>query len=150
MNENKESDDPFDLARFISAQEGLYDSVLSELRSGKKRSHWMWFVFPQIAGLGHSSTAVRFAIKSREEAQHYLHHPILGTRLLECADLLLAIKGRTLSEIFGFPDDQKLKSSMTLFASIAEPNSVFVRVLEHYCHGQRDERTIQLLDEQND
>ena len=139
-------EDPFDLSRFTSAQEGVYDSALAELRSGRKRSHWMWFVFPQIHGLGNSATAVCYAIKGREEARRYLQHPILGARLIECAEVLLAIQGRSASEIFGYPDDLKLKSSMTLFASIAAPGSVFVRVLEKYFHGERDVRTLDMLE----
>jgi len=135
-----------DLARFISAQEGVYGLVLAELRGGQKRSHWMWFVFPQIHGLGNSATAIHFAIRSREEARQYLEHPLLGARLRECAELVLAIKGRSISDIFGYPDDLKLKSSMTLFAAVAETGSVFVRVLEKYFDGERDGRTLQLLD----
>ncbi len=135
-----------DLARFISAQEGVYDSVLAELRGGQKRSHWMWFVFPQIHGLGNSATAIHFAIRNRAEARQYLEHPLLGARLRECAELVLVIKGRSISDIFGYPDDLKLKSSMTLFAAVAETGSVFVRVLEKYFDGKRDVRTLHLLD----
>ena len=139
-------DDPFDLGRFISAQEGIYDSVLAELRRGQKRSHWMWFIFPQIDGLAHSSTSKHYAIKSIEEARQYLNHPVLGTRLLECAETVLAVEGRSVSEIFGYPDDLKLKSSMTLFAYVAEPHSVFVRVLDKYFQGEQDFRTLDLLE----
>ena len=135
-----------DLARFISAQEGVYDSVLAELRGGQKRSHWMWFVFPQIHGLGNSATAIHFAIRNRAEARQYLEHPLLGARLRECAELVLVIKGRSISDIFGYPDDLKLKSSMTLFAAVAETGSVFVRVLEKYFDGKRDVWTLHLLD----
>jgi len=142
----KNFDVPLDLSRFTGAQEKVYASVLAELRSGRKRRHWMWFVFPQIHGLGSSPTAVHFAIQSREEAQQYLRHPVLGSRLMECAELLLAIQGSSASEVFGYPDDLKLKSSMTLFASVAEPGSVFVRVLEKYFHGERDVRTLDLLE----
>ena len=139
-------DDPFDLSRFTKAQERIYDSVLMELRSGQKRTHWMWFIFPQIDGLAHSATSRHYAIKSIEEARQYLNHPVLGTRLLECAETVLAIEGRSISEIFGYPDDLKLKSSMTLFARVADPSSVFVRILDKYFYGERDVRTLHLLE----
>jgi len=140
-------DDPFDLRRFTRAQQGIYDSVLEELRSGRKRTHWMWFIFPQIAGLGHSPTSQHYAIKSIEEARRYLNHPLLGARLLECAEAVLAVEGRSVSDIFGYPDDMKLMSSMTLFASVADhPHSVFIRVLEKYFQGKQDHRTLQLLE----
>lgn len=140
-------DDPFDLSRFTKAQEGIYDSVLAELKSGRKRTHWIWFIFPQFAGLGHSPTSQHYAIKSIEEARQYLKHPVLGARLPECAKAVLAVEGRSVSEIFGYPDDLKLKSSMTLFASVAEdPHSVFIRVLEKYFQGEQDDRTLQLLE----
>ncbi len=137
--------DPFNLDRFVSAQNTVYSSVLAELRSGQKRTHWMWYIFPQIDGLGYSATSKRYAIKSREEARHYLNHPVLGRRLLECAETVLNIEGRSASEIFGSPDDMKLKSSMTLFAAVASPNSVFGQVLDKYFHGKRDSRTLDLL-----
>jgi uncharacterized protein (DUF1810 family) len=135
----------FDLERFLSAQAAIYLGVLAELRSGRKRTHWMWFIFPQIEGLGHSATAMHYAIKSIDEARAYLNHPVLGPRLRECAEAVLAVEGRTASEIFQYPDDLKLRSSMTLFAAVAEPGSVFVRVLEKYFAGKQDERTLQLL-----
>ena len=139
-------DDPFDLNRFTKAQERIYGTVLAELRSGMKQSHWIWFIFPQIDGLGHSPTSKHYAIKSIEEARQYLKHPILGARLVECAETVMAVKGRSASQIFGYPDDMKLKSSMTLFAAVAEnPNSVFASVLEKYFHGEQDDRTLQLL-----
>src|SRR6266478_7259368 len=128
--ETPDSDDPFDLARFTSAQEGIYDRALAELRNGRKRSHWMWFIFPQIAGLGHSATAMHYAITDADEARQYLKHPVLGKRLAECADVVLSVEERSVSEIFGYPDDLKLKSSMTLFEVVAEPGSVFGRVLD--------------------
>src|SRR5512134_731959 len=121
--------DPYDLNRFISAQEGIYDRVLAELRGGQKRTHWMWYIFPQIDGLGHSPTTRHYAIKSLEEARRYLSHPVLGARLVECAESVLAVQGRSASDIFGYPDDMKLQSSMTLFARVAGPRSVFERVL---------------------
>lgn len=137
--------DGFDLGRFLHAQNGVYARALAELEGGQKRTHWMWFIFPQIQGLGYSSTAHYYAIKSEEEARHYLNHPILGPRLRECAETLLAIDGRSASAIFGFPDDIKLKSSMTLFAAVTPPGSPFVRVLEKYFAGEQDEKTIALL-----
>ena len=134
------------LNRFLSQQNTVYTTVLSELRDGEKRTHWMWFIFPQIEGLGHSSTAQFFAIKGIEEARQYLNHSVLGARLKECAEAVLAVEGRLVSEIFGYPDDLKLKSSMTLFAKVADdPCSVFVRVLEKYFAGSQDVRTLQLL-----
>lgn len=143
------ANDPFDLARFTNAQEGIYDRVLSELRNGRKQSHWMWYIFPQIDGLGHSATAKLYAIKNMEEAREYLDHPILGARLLECAETVLTIEGRSASEIFGYPDDVKLISSMTLFASIAEPGSVFGLVLDKFFNGRRDHKTLHFLEEMN-
>jgi uncharacterized protein (DUF1810 family) len=139
-------EDPFGLSRFINAQDDVYNDVLTELKSGLKRTHWMWFIFPQIDGLGHSPTTEYYAIKSIEEARKYLAHPILGSRLIECAEAVLAIKGRSVSEIFGYPDDFKLKSSMTLFAFVSGPGSLFVRVLDKYFHGEHDIKTLQILE----
>jgi uncharacterized protein (DUF1810 family) len=139
-----ERGDPYDLARFISAQVGVYDRALAELRGGLKRSHWMWYIFPQIDGLGHSPTTKHYSIKSLEEARQYLAHPVLGARLVECAEAVLAVQGRSASDIFGYPDDMKLQSSMTLFELVAGPHSVFERVLDKYYQGKRDERTVQL------
>ena len=133
------------LQRFLDAQDGVYEQALAELRAGRKRSHWMWFVFPQIAGLGHSSTAVYYAIADLAEARAYLAHPLLGARLAECAGALLGVTGRTAHEILGSPDDLKLRSSMTLFAQVAGPDSVFRRVLERYYGGEADARTLDLL-----
>jgi uncharacterized protein (DUF1810 family) len=137
--------DPFDLNRFVEAQAGVYGRALEELRAGQKESHWMWFIFPQIDGLGSSSTARFYAIKSRQEAKAYLKHPVLGQRLIECSEALLQLKGKSASEIFGFPDDLKLRSSMTLFATVSEPDSVFSRVLGQYFGSQEDEKTLELL-----
>jgi uncharacterized protein (DUF1810 family) len=137
--------DPFDLERFIRAQEAVYDRALAEIRSGDKRSHWMWFIFPQIDGLGFSSTAKHYAIKSAEEARQYLAHPVLGPRLRECAKAVLAVEGRSASEIFGSPDDLKLKSCMTLFESVAGQDSIFGQVLDKYYQGKRDTRTHEIL-----
>jgi len=136
--------DPFQLCRFTSAQQGMYEDILEELRRGRKQTHWMWFVFPQIDGLGSSAMAKRYAIKSLAEARQYLAHPLLGTRLKECSEALLAVEGKSITEVLGYPDDIKLKSSMTLFAGIDQPGSVFARVLEKYFHGERDSRTIEL------
>jgi uncharacterized protein (DUF1810 family) len=146
VNDTVDRDDPFKLRRFTSAQEGSYGSVLAELRRGQKRTHWMWFIFPQIDGLAYSATSRHYAIKSIEEAREYLNHPVLGIRLLECAETVLAIEGRSISEIFGYPDDLKLKSSMTMFAYVANPRSVFVRVLDKYFQGEQDVRTPDLLE----
>ncbi len=143
-------DDPFDLRRFTSAQENIYASALAELTSGRKRSHWMWFIFPQILGLGNSATSLRYAIKNRDEARQYLMHPVLGTRLRECADAVLSIDGRSIAEVFGSPDDLKLKSSMTLFATVAGPGSVFSRILDKYFLGEWDARTLDLLELQTE
>lgn len=148
MTHDAGTDDPFNLKRFTTAQEGIYGNVLKELKSGQKRSHWMWFIFPQIAGLGRSSTSMHYAIRSIEEARAYLAHPVLGARLRECAEAVLAVEGRSASAIFGYPDDMKLQSSMTLFEYAAdEPNSVFARVLEKYYGGERDRATIRLVEQ---
>ncbi len=136
---------PFDLNRFTSAQEGSYVTVLAELKNGQKRSHWMWYIFPQIDGLGHSPTARFYAIRSCDEARAYLRHPVLGTRLVECAETLLSLTGRSAAQIFGFPDDMKLRSCMTLFAAVAEPPSLFDRVLDRYYDGVRDAATLRIL-----
>jgi uncharacterized protein (DUF1810 family) len=140
-----DSRDPYDLSRFTSAQKGVYDRALAELRSGLKRSHWMWFIFPQIDGLGHSQTTRHYAIKSLEEARQYLSHPVLGRRLRESAEAVLGVNGRSALDIFGNPDVMKLQSSMTLFSLAAEPGSVFERVIEKYYQGQRDQRTLQIV-----
>ena len=139
-------DDDFDLSRFLNAQEAIYGKVLAELRSGQKQSHWMWYIFPQIEGLGESAVSKRYAITCLEEARQYLKHPVLGPRLLECADLVLVIEDRSVSEIFGYPDDLKLKSSMTLFSCIPEADPVFKEVLEKYFRGSLDSRTIRQLE----
>ena len=138
--------DTVDLSRFTTAQASIYDNVLEELKSGRKRTHWMWYIFPQFDGLGHSTISKHYAIKSIEEARQYLNHPVLGTRLLECAEAVFAIEGRSISEIFGYPDDLKLKSSMTLFTYMAAPCSVFSRILDKYFNGERDTLTLQLLE----
>ncbi|MBU0664448.1 MAG: DUF1810 domain-containing protein [Proteobacteria bacterium] len=144
-NDLPNTNDPFDLNRFSRAQEKIYPKVLEELRKGRKESHWMWFIFPQIEGLGRSATAKFYAIKSLEEAAAYLNHPVLGQRLLQCSESLLNIHQKSASAIFGFPDEWKLRSCMTLFATIAEEDSVFARVLANYFNGQTDQRTMEIL-----
>lgn len=139
------SDDPYDLTRFVRAQEGSYGHALAEIRSGRKRTHWMWYIFPQIDGLGVSSTAKYYAIKSVAEAKAYLDHPILGPRLLECAEAVLGVEGRSTTAIFGTPDDLKLRSCATLFACVSPRDSVFDRLLTKYYRGERDGKTLQLL-----
>ncbi|MDY6997419.1 MAG: DUF1810 domain-containing protein [Actinomycetota bacterium] len=138
------SDDPFDLQRFVDAQEGVYPTVLAELRAGAKRSHWIWFIFPQLRGLGRSATAQHYGIASLAEAKAYLAHPVLGPRLRECAELLTAAKGRSAREILGYPDDLKVRSSMTLFLN-AGADQVFREVLDSFYDGQDDTATLDLL-----
>lgn len=138
--------DPHDLGRFVSAQEGVYARALAELRAGRKRSHWMWFVFPQFAGLGRSETSRRYAIRSVSEAKAYLRHAELGPRLQECCEAILGVEGRSAFDIFGSPDDAKLRSCATLFAAVSPPVSVFARVLEKFFRGTRDEETVRLID----
>jgi uncharacterized protein (DUF1810 family) len=139
------SDDPHDLNRFVEAQDTNYSQALDELRAGRKRSHWMWYVFPQFAGLGNSSMSVRYAIKSEDEARAYLDHTILGPRLIECAEAVLANKDRSAHDIFGSPDDMKLRSCATLFAHVSPPGSVFERILDQYYSSERDSKTLALL-----
>ena len=134
------------LDRFLQAQEPVWPRVLAELRAGKKRTHWMWFVFPQIKGLGHSDMAQRYAVQSLAEARAYLAHPVLAARLRECCQILLALESPSSAlEVFGTPDDLKLRSCMTLFAKASAPGSVFDAVLQKYFGGQKDERTQALL-----
>lgn len=133
------------LTRFLSAQQNIYPQVLKELQSGKKTTHWMWFIFPQIEGLGHSSTAKYYSIKNIEEANEYLAHPVLGKRLLECSNVLLNIDAKTADEIFGFPDNMKLRSCMTLFKYVAPEQRVFADVVKKYFNAQHDEQTVSIL-----
>jgi len=136
--------DPFDLDRFVNAQASVYAGVLAELRQGRKQSHWMWFIFPQFAGLGLSAMAQRFAIRSREEAVAYLGHGVLGPRLRECTALVNAVEGRTIHDILGSPDDLKFHSSMTLFAAVSsEPE--FAAAIAKYYGGTPDRKTLELL-----
>ena len=134
----------FDLDRFVTAQAQVYANVCEELRAGRKTSHWMWFIFPQLRGLGHSPTARRYGIGSRAEAIAYMAHPVLGPRLLECAGLMLAVEGRSAHSILGSPDDLKLHSSMTLFGEVSD-SAAFRQVLDRYYGGERDKRTLALL-----
>lgn len=138
--------DRFDLARFLAAQDGLYPAALREIRAGRKQSHWMWFVFPQAAGLGTSPTARHYALRSAAEARAYLAHPVLGQRLRECSQAMLGSRGETAAAIFGHPDDLKLRSSMTLFAAVADGEPVFAAVLDRYFRGQRDPLTLRFLE----
>ncbi|HKB02066.1 MAG TPA: DUF1810 domain-containing protein [Gemmataceae bacterium] len=137
--------DPFDLDRFVRAQAESYDRALGEVRAGQKRSHWMWYIFPQLDGLGSSAMAQRYAIKSLAEAEAYLRHPVLGPRLEACAEAALAVEGRSAYDIFGSPDDLKLRSCATLFACVTPPGSVFDRLLAKYYGEARDDRTLRLL-----
>ena len=131
----------FDLERFVEAQNPVYEQACAELRAGSKQSHWMWFVFPQLKGLGHSSMAARFGIASLKEAEAYLRHPILGPRLIECTRLVTSVKGRSVEEIFGYPDHLKFHSSMTLFAQVG--GGVFVEALEKFFGGRLDGLTLE-------
>jgi uncharacterized protein (DUF1810 family) len=140
------SDDPHDLQRFVEAQEPVIDEVKGELRSGRKRTHWMWYVFPQMAGLGSSRLSRRYAIASRAEANAYLAHPVLGPRLRECTALVNGVEGRSATEIFGSPDDLKFRSSMTLFDAVADDPTPFETALERYYGGEPDPKTLELLD----
>jgi uncharacterized protein (DUF1810 family) len=144
-NVKPEFDDRHHLQRFVDAQNHVYEQVCSELRKGDKRGHWIWFIFPQIKGLGYSATAARFAISSREEAVEYIEHPILGLRLRECTRLVTLVEGRSLDQIFGYPDNLKFRSSMTLFAHVTADNQVFLEALEKYCGGEFDRLTLERL-----
>lgn len=138
-------DDIHDLQRFVEAQEPVYDRVRTELRTGAKASHWMWFVFPQLKQLGHSATAQHFGIASLAEATAYWQHPMLGSRLKECSELVVSVEGKTALQIFGWPDDLKFRSSMTLFEQAAPEEPLFAQALEKYFRGARDRRTLELL-----
>ena len=137
--------DSYNLSRFLKAQDPVFEQVCSELGDGRKQSHWMWFIFPQIRGLGQSSTAIEFAISSREEAEAYLQHSILGPRLRKCTQLVLDIEGRAVEEIFGYPDDLKFRSAMTLFAYVASDNRIFEDALQKYFGGEPDPLTLDRL-----
>ncbi len=137
--------DQFDLQRFADAQDRVYDAVVGELRSGQKRSHWIWFVFPQLRGLGHSPTAQHYGIASLDEARAYLMHEVLGPRLRECARLVADIEGRSANDIFGWPDNLKVRSSMTLFARATDNDAEFRAVLDKFYNGEEDAATVELL-----
>ena len=142
--------DPFDLQRFIDAQAPVFDQALAELRAGSKRSHWIWFFFPQIAGLGHSAMAQRYAVSGRDEAIAYLQHPVLGSRLETCCEAMFSHPDRSARQILGSPDDLKLRSSMTLFHAVAPERKVFQAVLDAFYGGKPDEATLSRLRKEND
>src|SRR5690349_7103619 len=137
---------PHNLQRFLTAQDADYERALKELQRGRKQSHWIWFIFPQVAGLGHSSRAREYAIQSKHEAIAYLNHPVLGSRLQRCCEALLQHSDLNVIDIMGFPDDLKLRSSMTLFAMISEKESIFHKVLEAFYSGRMDQQTIVFLE----
>jgi uncharacterized protein (DUF1810 family) len=137
--------DPHNLKRFLEAQQPIYAQVIAELRAGQKQSHWMWFIFPQISGLGLSPTAKKYAIQSADEARAYLAHPVLGPRLRDCAQLVNAIHGRSIDEIFGYPDNLKFHSCMTLFAHLSKEDSVFAAAIDNYFNGDKDRKTLHQL-----
>jgi uncharacterized protein (DUF1810 family) len=141
----EDMNDPHNLQRFLDAQNPIFEQVCSELRAGRKTGHWMWFIFPQIRGLGHSQLANEFAISSREEAGAYLKHPILGPRLRECSRLVTLVEGRSINQILGYPDDLKFRSSMTLFAHATSDNQVFKDALQRYFAGEFDRLTLERL-----
>jgi uncharacterized protein (DUF1810 family) len=146
-NEPGGTGDPYNLNRFVLAQEADYDQALAEIRRGRKQSHWMWYIFPQYEGLGFSSTSRWYSIKSAAEARAYLDHPVLGPRLRECAEAVLGVEGRSAHEIFGSPDDLKLRSCATLFAAVSPAGSVFHKLLDRYYQGAPDSKTLHLLDQ---
>ncbi len=135
----------FYLERFVSAQQPIYAQALAELRAGRKRTHWMWFIFPQLRGLGSSAMAERYGLDGRGEAEAYLEHPVLGSRLRECTAAVNGLHGTTIAEVFGAPDDLKFRSSVTLFAAVDAPGSIFHHSIAKYFHGAGDERTLRLL-----
>lgn len=145
MAEAAKNDNAFDLGRFVEAQARIYETACNELHHGRKQSHWMWFVFPQMKGLGSSPMSQRYGIGSLDEARAYLAHPTLGPRLMEVTRLMLAARGGSLHDILGSPDDMKFRSSMTLFAEAAGPGSIYAEALDKLCGGKPDERTLELL-----
>lgn len=142
--------DSYDLERFLSAQQGVYETACAELRAGEKQSHWMWFIFPQIAGLGHSAMSQRYAISCLQEATEYLHHPLLGPRLRECTQLVNAVSGKSIDNILGSPDNVKFHSSMTLFAQATDQNREFVEALQKYFNANPDQATMERLNTSHD
>lgn len=137
--------DPYDLQRFVDAQDSVYEQVCAELRNGQKEGHWMWFIFPQFRGLGHSQMATVFGISSRDEAGAYLKHPVLESRLRACTRLVNLVEGRSINQILGYPDDLKFKSSMTLFASVTDDNQIFKDALQKYFGGELDHLTLERI-----
>ncbi len=137
--------DPHDLQRFMDAQAPVFEQACAELRQGRKTGHWMWFIFPQVEGLGHSATARRFAIASRAEAEAYLDHPLLGPRLRDCTRLVVLVEGRSAHQIFGSPDDLKFRSCLTLFSRVAADNEIFTRALQKYFGGEPDPLTLEKI-----
>lgn len=137
--------DPHNLQRFVDAQNPVFEQVCAELRKGQKQSHWMWFIFPQLRGLGNSEVAIHFAITSRDEAQMYLKHSVLGPRIRECTRLVNLVEGRLINQIFGYPDDLKFRSSMTLFAAVTSENQIFNDALQKYFCGEPDRLTLERL-----
>ena len=135
----------YNLSRFIEAQETTYKGAMLELARGRKESHWIWYVFPQIEGLGKSDTAKLYSIKSLEEGRAYLEHPVLGQRLIEACEILLSLKNTSIDEVMGFPDDLKLLSSMTLFETISKPKSIFTKIIEVYFDGERDKNSLEII-----
>jgi len=144
-SKSRSPDDPYGLSRFLQAQEGDYERARSEIMSGQKRTHWMWYVFPQLDGLASSLTSKHYSIKGVAEAKAYLDHPVLGPRLLELVEAVIRVEGRSVRDIFGSPDDLKLRSCATLFACVSPPDSVFDRLLSKYYRGERDRATLRLL-----
>ena len=137
--------DIYNLNRFIKAQADIYESVLSELKNGHKTSHWMWFIFPQIKGLGNSTMSVKYAVNSFKEAEEYLNHPLLGKRIKECTDIVLNLNGYSAKQIFGSIDEMKLRSSMTMFNAVQQGENIFKLVLDKYFKGLEDQRSLELL-----
>ena len=137
--------DQYNLNRFIDAQMAIYEGAMLELARGRKDSHWVWYIFPQIAGLGSSDTIRLYAIKSLEEGRAYLKHPVLGQRLIKACEILLSLKDASMDEVMGFPDDLKLLSSMTLFEAVSEPNSIFTKIIEIYFDDERDETSLEII-----
>jgi uncharacterized protein (DUF1810 family) len=137
--------DPYNLERFVIAQDSVFKHVLAELKAGTKMSHWMWFIFPQIRGLGRSPISIEYAISSRDEARAYLQHPLLGPHLKQCTQLVLQVDGRSAFDIFDTPDDMKFRSSMTLFADVSPDDDIFQRALKKYFDGVPDQLTLDRL-----
>jgi len=150
MKQANGADDLYDLERFVQAQDEVYAQALAEIKSGRKRSHWMWFIFPQFEGLGSSSTSRRYSIKNLAEARAYLAHRVLGPRLVECTEAALLVQGLSAVQIFGSPDDMKLRSSATLFALVSSERSVFHRLIDKYFEGKHDDRTLRVIANEHD